>query len=399
MSIYEYIAKDLNGSRFTGEYKDVDNIEALRQELSKMGYTLVKAQKKKKGQTNLKGKIRQVEVISFVYEFSGMFSAGLSVVRCLETYESQVENEALKFIISDVRRQVETGSTLKGAFEKYKDIFSPFFIGMIEAGEAGGKLGETLQMAAQYMEKQDEVRNKVKSAFTYPIVVGVMCTIIVTALVIFVIPVFQKLYSQLNVPLPTATLILIGLSRAVRQYWYIVTPVVVAVAVMIKLLFKNEQFLEWWDEFLLKVPLFGKLNRYVVVSRYTRTFAMMTAAGVPLVESLELAQEVVGNSRMKKTGQEILQQVMTGSSLSEPLSQADLFPPVIVQLATAGEEAGVLPEMLAKGVDFLDAHIERTVRSLIVKIEPVMSLLMGLIVGGILLGVYLPMFDYMSHYQ
>ncbi len=399
MSVYEYIAKDTSGGKFSGEYKDIESIDALRTELSKMGYTLVKAQKKKKGQSNLKKKIRQSEVISFVYEFSGMFSAGLSVIRSLETYESQVENEALKQIITDIRQQVETGSTLRDAFEKYKDIFSPFFIGMIEAGEAGGKLGETLEMAAQYMEKQDEVRNRVKSAFTYPIVVGVMCGLIVTALVIFVIPVFQKLYSQLNVPLPTATLILIGLSKAVRQYWFIVTPAVIAIVVIIKLLFKNEKFLKWWDRFLLYVPVFGKLNRFVTVSQYTRTFAMMTSAGVPVVEALGLAEEVVGNSVMKNIGREIRERVMTGSNLSEPMSQFDLFPPVIIQLTSAGEEAGVLPEMLTKGVTFLDVHIERTVRSLIVKIEPVMSLLMGLIVGGILLGVYLPMFDYMSHYQ
>lgn len=398
MGVYEYIAKDSTGSRFTGEYKDVETIADLKDELSKMGYTLVKAHKKKTGGGG-RGKIRQSEIISFVYEFSGMFTAGLSVIRSLETFESQVENERLKHIITDVRQRVETGATLKDAFEPYRHVFSSFFIGMIEAGESGGKLGETLQMAAEYMESQDAIRSKVKSAFTYPIVVGVMCTIIVTALVIFVIPVFQKLYSQLNVPLPMATLILIGLSKAVRQYWFIVTPAVVITIVGIKLLFKNKAFLAHWDEFVLNVPMFGKLNRYVQVGKFTRTFAMMTSAGVPLVDSLSLATDVVDNSVMKKIGEDIREQVMTGSTLSEPMARHDIFPPIIVQLASAGEEAGVLPEMLTKGVDFMDNHIDRTVKAMIVKIEPIMSLLMGLIVGGILLGVYLPMFDYMSHYQ
>jgi len=157
MAIFNYIAKDSSGNEFSGVYTDIDNTSALRTELSKMGYTLVKARREKKTVQSRSGKIKQTEIVAFAYEFAGMYSAGLSIVRCLETFEEQTENTTLKSIISDVRQHIETGSTLKDAFEKYRSVFSDFFLGMVEAGEAGGKLGETLQMAATYLEKQDEL--------------------------------------------------------------------------------------------------------------------------------------------------------------------------------------------------------------------------------------------------
>jgi len=396
MTVFEYVAKDTAGAEFSGVYTDVDNVNELRRELGKMGYTLVKANRGKKAINKKGGKIKCSEIVAFAYEFAGMYVAGLSIVRCLETFEAQSENSALKVIIADVRQKVETGSSLKEAFEKYRSVFSDFFLGMIEAGEAGGKLGETLQMAAVYLEKQADLKSKVKAAFAYPIVVCIMCVVIVSVLVIFVIPVFQKLYDQLNVPLPLPTLLLIAVSECVRNYWWIALPTLVGGIYLIRKICKVRFVREKIDAYKLRMPIFGKLNQMVVVSRFMRTFSMMASAGVDYVKSLELAEQVADNSEMEKVARELRQKIMTGSDLAVPMSKNKIFPPMIVQLAAAGEEAGILPEMLNKGVDFLDNHIERMVRSLLVKIEPILSVVMGSVVGMILLGVYLPMFDYMG---
>lgn len=397
MPNFEYIAKDSSGNEFSGVYTDIDSVSDLKSELSKMGYTLVKVNRSKRNKETRNRKVQRGEVVTFAYEFAGMYSAGLSITRCLETFEVQVENPAFKEIITDIKRQVETGLTLKEAFGKHSKIFSEFFIGMVEAGEAGGKLGETLQMAAVYLEKQDDLRRQVKSAFAYPIIVCVMCMLIVTGLMIFVIPVFQKLYSQLNVSLPGPTLLLIGLSRIVRNYWWVAIPAILLTVFIFRRLSRNPLIKSRIDTFKLSMPVFGRLNRMVVVSHFIRTFAMMSKAGVSVVESLDLAMDVADNSEMNRIGGIIREEIITGSSVAVPMAKFTLFPPMIVQMAAAGEEAGVLPEMLSKGVDFLDTQIDMLIKSILVKIEPILSLIMGSVVGTILLGVYLPMFDYMGH--
>ena len=397
MAVFQYIAKDSSGNEFSGVYTDVENKGALKDELAKMGYTLVKANREKGTGSKGGGRIKAHEIVTFSYEFAGMYAAGLSITRCLETFELQTENLRLKSIVSDVRQHVETGSSLKEAFEKHREVFSDFFIGMVEAGEAGGKLADTLQMAAAYLEKQANLKRQVRSAFAYPVVVSVMCILVVTALIIFVIPVFQKLYSQLHVPLPGPTLALIFASTVVRQYWWIALPSVVITIFAALKLRKVPSIKARLDVFKLKMPVFGRLNRMVAVSRFIRTFSMMTSAGVPVIEALELGENVATNTEMKKIARSIQERIMVGSTLAEPMSQFSIFPPMIIQLAAAGEEAGVLPEMLVKGVDFLDNHIDRMVQSLLVKIEPILSVVMGAIVGSILMGVYLPMFDYMGH--
>ncbi len=399
MAVFEYIAKDSTGGEFSGTYTDVESKAQLTEELSKMGYSLIKARRKKSTAKRKRGKIDESEVVAFAYEFSGMYTAGLSIVRCLETFEAQSENQALKAIVEDIRLQVETGASLREAFEKYGSIFSNFFLGMIEAGETGGKLGETLGLAAVYLDKQLEMKKKLRAAFAYPITVCVMCLLIVSALVIFVIPIFQKLYKQLHVPLPGPTLILIGLSEAVRHYWWILVPAIVISVFGIRFLVKNKTVKAKIDVLKLNMPVIGKLTRMIVVSRFIRTFSMMCSAGVPLIRCLELARDVADNSEMKEVSEALQERIMTGSSLSGPMSEYSIFPPMIVELAAAGEEAGILSEMLNRGVDFLDSYIDRAIKSLLLKIEPALALVMGLIVGTILMGVYLPMFDYMGHIQ
>ncbi len=395
MAIYEYTARDVDGNRFTGTYNGVESVAVLRQELAKMGNTLLKT-RRSKPQAQKRQKIKQDEVVTFVYKLAGMCSAGLPITKSLETVEQQAENQTFKHILSDIRQSIETGSSLKNAFEKYNNVFSNFFIGMLEAGESGGRLAETLEISAAYMEKQLDLKRKVKSAFAYPIVVGVMCIAIVSTLVIFIIPVFSKLYQQLHMALPGPTQVLVSISEIARQYWWLVLLFIAAAIFLSRRLSKNPHLKARWDLFKLNMPVFAKLNRMVVVSRFMRTFAMLASAGIAFVKALDIASVVANNSKIYEIADQLQQAIEEGSPLADSLRKHKIFPPIITQMVASGEEAGKLPEMLNKGLDFLDKDIDRTVKALLVKLEPAMTLIMGLIVGFILMGVYLPMFDYMG---
>lgn len=395
MAVYEYTAQDADGNKFSGTYSDIDSVAALREELAKMGDTLLKA-KHRKIRTGKRVKIRQAEVVAFAYKFAGMCSAGLPITRCLETVEEQTDNQAFKYVLSDVRESIEAGTTLKEAFEKYKNVFSDFFVGMLEAGESGGRLSDTLEMSANYMEKQADLKRKVKSAFAYPIVVGVMCIVIVATLIVFIIPVFSKLYQQLHVSLPGPTRTLVNLSVLVRSWWWLILLIIAGSVFLFRRFSKNPYLKTRWDVFKLNMPIFARLNRMVVVSRFMRTFAMLASAGISFIKALDVASAVANNSKISEITGQLQQSIKAGYSVAGSLRNYDIFPPIITQMVSSGEEVGALPEMLNKGIDFLDKDIDRTIKALLIKLEPAMTLIMGIIVGFILMGVYLPMFDYMS---
>jgi len=398
MAVFEYKAKDEGGNIFTGVYHDIDSLSELREELERLGYALVKA-RRQKTYRGKRGKIRQDEVVSFAHRFAGMCSAGLSIARCLEVLEEQTENPSFRGKISDVRQHVETGSSLKEAFGRYREVFSDFFLGMLEAGESGGRLSHSLEMAAIYLEKQNDLKRKVTSAFAYPVVVGTMCLLIIIYLIVFVVPVFSKVYQQMHVRLPGATQALLNLSVFVREGWVLILVGVFGCILLWRRFSKNLKMQSRWDAFKLEMPVFGKLNRMLVLSRFVRTFAMLASAGVSYLDALEIAGVVANNQTIRDVGSNLQEKVGTGSTLTEAMGSHDIFPPMFIQLAAAGEEAGVLPEMLSKGVDFLDKDIDRAINALLVRLEPTLTLIMGVVVGFILMGVYLPMFDYMSHLQ
>lgn len=398
MAVYQYVAEDGTGRKFSGIYTDIDNVMGLRDELGKIGCVLVKA-RRKKNSTAKRRRIKRSEVTTFAYKFAEMYSAGLSILSCLEALEEQTENQAFKSVIADIRQSIQTGSSLKNACEKYKNIFSAFFLGMIEAGETSGKLGKTLDMSAVYLEKRSDIRRKVVSAFAYPVTVTIMCFVVITFLLIFVIPVFMKLYRQSHVPLPGPTRVLIGLSSLVTQKWWAILIVAAAGALVLRWLLQKPQVQAWWDTFKLNMPVFGKLNRMLVVSQFTRTFAMLASVGVPLIKALDVASMVAHNHRLTEITKELQQEIKAGNPVAKSLKRYAIFPPIIIQLAASGEQVGQLPEMLNKGVDLLDKDIERVVNSLLLKLEPALTIIMGAVVGLILMGAYLPMFDYMSHVE
>jgi type IV pilus assembly protein PilC len=396
--LYEYTAKDQTGRQCSGTYDDVASVAALREELGKMGYILVRARRRRKPAAKRK-KVKQSEVVTFVYKFAEMYSAGLSIAKSLETLEQQTDNLSLRGVIADIRQNIETGSSLEKAFSKYTDIFSNFFVGMLEAGESGAKLGPALEMSAAYLEKRMDLRQKIRSAFAYPIMVCIVCLVVVGGLVGFVVPVFSKLYAQLHVRLPGPTQALVHLSYILRHHWWIIVLVVIGASILWRRLSKDPRIGARLDVVKLTMPVFGKLNHMVVMSHFTRTFAMLASVDVSLIRALEVASSVAHNHKLSEITKELQLEIEAGNSVGECFRKYDIFPPAITQLALSGEQVGELPQMLNRGADFLDKDIERTVHALIAKLEPLLTVIMGVVVAIILMAVYLPMFDYMRHLE
>ncbi|MHC4226784.1 MAG: type II secretion system F family protein, partial [Planctomycetota bacterium] len=249
MAVYEYTARDRTGNEFNGSYSDVDSVSMLRTELDKMGYILVKTHKGKKA--GKKQRIKQAEVVTFAYQFAGMCSAGLPIAKCLETLEEQAENPAFKCVIDEIRQNIEAGSSLKNAFEKHRKLFSDFFLGMVEAGESSSRLFEALNISAEYLEKRMDLNRRIRTAFAYPVFVGVVCLLVLTGLLAFVIPVFARIYEQLHVTLPGPTLLLVGLSDLIRHGWWAILLGLVPAAMALRRLLKLPSVEARWDVFKL----------------------------------------------------------------------------------------------------------------------------------------------------
>ena len=398
MTVYKYTAQDTTGQPLSGTYTGVRSVAALREELSKLGYALIDA-KRERTATRAAGRVRQRDVAAFAYTFGGMYSAGLPVWRCLETLEAQTANRALRDIIVDVRYRVETGSSLKSAFEPHRKVFTDFFLGMIEAGESAGRLSQALEMSARYLEKRLDLRQKTRSAFVYPLVVGVVCTLVVLCLLIFVVPMFSQLYKRLHVDLPGPTYALVTLSFALRHWWWALLAGGGGLSLGARWLLKRSAVKARWDRLKLRLPLFGPLSCLVSVSHFVRTLGLLISVGVPIMDALEVAGHVANNHEIAQHTVDLQRATRAGRPFSESLAAHRLFPPMVVQLASSGEEAGVLPEMLEKSADLLDKDIDRLTASLLVKLEPALTVIMGLVIGLILMGVYLPMFDYMANMQ
>lgn len=396
MSSYWYIAKDPQGKKCTGTYEDIDGVATLGMELNKLGYQLVKAHKQRHSKLQIK-RVPETEIISFAFQFSGMYGAGMSVIQCLRTLEEQSEHETFKTILKDICNKIEKGASLHKSFAEYKDVFTPFFLGMLEAGESGAQLSVALEMVAVYLEKRNELRQKVKAAFVYPIAVTAVCFLVIGAMLIFVVPMFDQMYQRLHVPLPGPTKFLIDISHGIQDYWFFMVSAGFGLFYLVRRLWQDPKFKAGIDTLVLKIPLFGPLNRLVIVSRFIRTFATLASVGVSLIEALDVAAVVANNTKVEGMIRDIQESVRTGNSIAKSLQSHAIFPLMIVQMAESGEQAGVLEEMLIKGADLLDKSVKRTVSRLLVRLEPLLTVVMGLIIGTILLAVYLPMFDYMNH--
>jgi len=402
MPSFAYQAKDSTGKSVNGVI-EAENERVLRAKLREMNYYVTGITQKQTSGLNadigqvfqrFRG-VNEQALVVFARQFATMINAGLAMVRCLDVLSIQTEDGVLKPVITAVRREVEGGSTLAAALGKFPKVFSPLFTNMVRAGELGGILDDVLNRLATFLEKDFNLKKKVKSAMTYPAVILVMAVLIVLFLVIFIMPTFVELFNGMHMALPVPTKILIAFTNGARNP-YIVTPAIVILVVGF-ILFNRYTSTQigrrQFDAFKLKLPVFGMLIRKVAISRFCRTLGTLLQSGVPIMQALEIVGKASGNEVVAETVNKVRESVREGESIAVPLQLSGLFPPLVTQMVAVGEETGNLDGMLSKISDFYDTEVEYMLASLTSLLEPLLILFMGFIVGFIVISVFLPLYQ------
>jgi type IV pilus assembly protein PilC len=331
----------------------------------------------------------------FSRQFSTMVNSGLSLVRTLSILEQQTVNKRLREITAQVRADVEAGRPLSDAMSKHPRAFSSLYVNMVKAGETGGVLDEVLDRVATYLEKEQALRSKIRSAMVYPLLLTVAALGGLFFMTIVILPQFENLFRELGgsgtLPLPTQ--IAIAVSAGIRRYWYIGLAVAVVLAYVLRRYLQTPGGRQRYDRFKLKMPVLGELNRKIVVARFTRTLGTLIASGVPIMQSLEVVSRAIDNTVIGQAIEAVRASIREGQTIAIPLQFSGVFPPMVVQMAKVGEETGQLEQMLEKVADFYDVEVETTVASLTSLLEPLLIIFMGVIVGAMVIALYLPIFQ------
>jgi type IV pilus assembly protein PilC len=396
---FTYKVKDRSGKLVQGQL-EADNAQLVVSKLRSMGYVPIEIQQQGSKGVNSEVKIpgfgnrvKLRDVAVFSRQFATMINSGLSLIRSLHILAEQTESKPLAEIANQVRIDVEKGSSLSGALARHPKAFSRLYVAMVRAGEIGGVLDSVLLRLADTIEKQVALRRKVRSAMTYPAVVAVLVLFIVTAMLLFIIPMFENLYDELGGTLPAPTQLLINISNFVRKFWFVIIGGEIGAVVGFRRWINSEEGRKRWDAIKLRVPIFGGLVRKAALARFSRTLSALVRSGVPILESLDIVAETAGNHVVATAVRDTQQAVKRGDPLSRKLEDHPVFPPMVVQMMAVGEETGALDEMLDKIADFYDQEVEATVDALTSLIEPVLIVVMGVCVGGMIISLYLPMFN------
>ncbi len=394
---YAYKAKDRTGQIVSGNI-DGDSTTAVVGKLRQMGYTVLNinekaAAKSAGGMVLFKKKVKVKDIAIFSRQFATMINAGLSLTKSLNILSEQTENPSLAELIGQIQKDVEAGQTLSDAIARQSKVFSPLFINMVKAGETGGVLDEVLLRVADHFEKDMALKAKVKAAMTYPLVMFVMSMLIVFAMITFIVPVFVGMFSQLGGQLPLPTQVLVFMSNGVRNYWYVLLIGVVGLRFAIKYYKKTPQGKLFFDRLKLRLPVFGMMNTKLAIARFTRTFGTLVSSGVPILQALEIVSETSNNEIISRAVRNTRASIKEGETIAKPLADSPIFPPMVVQMISVGEETGALDTMLTKIADFYDEEVAAMVESLTALIEPLMIAVMGVVIGGIIVSLYMPMFQ------
>jgi type IV pilus assembly protein PilC len=396
---FTYKVRDRTGKLVEGQL-EAENAQLVVSKLRSMGYVPIEIEQQGKQSLGrelkipgFSNRVKLKDVAVFSRQFSTMINSGLSMLRSLYILAEQTESKPLAEIVSQVRVDVERGSSLSAALAKHPKAFNRLYVAMVRAGETGGVLDSVLARLATTIEKQVELRRKVKSAMTYPAVVSGLVLLMVTAMLLFVIPMFQSIFKELGGTLPVPTQILIKISSVVRKWWYIVFLGEIAFVWGFRRWINSEEGRKRWDMIKLRMPIFGGLTRKTALARFGRTLSALVRAGVPILESLDIVCETSGNWVIAEAVRDTSQSVKHGEPLSRKLEDHPVFPPMVVQMMAVGEETGALDEMLDKIADFYDQEVEATVNAMTSLIEPLLIVVMGVCIGGMIIALYLPMFD------
>ncbi|MDH7482574.1 MAG: type II secretion system F family protein [Armatimonadota bacterium] len=395
MATFAYTIRDATGTIRQG-ISEGESEAAVARSLQERGYTVMKVQRTKASKPKSAGmgfgRVKLTDLAIFCRQFSTMIDAGVSLVRCLSVLAEQTQSPKLRRIIADIEAQVQGGETLSKAMSKYPNVFSNLFIGLVRAGEVGGALEESLQRLSTFLEKDLELRRKVKSAMTYPTIVVIVALIIVIGLVTFVLPKFMDLFKDLGVKeMPFTTLILMNFSHFLTTKWYIMLGCLIAFFVAFRLFVKTRVGRRIYDRIKLKAPVFGKLNHKICLSRFSRTLATLLISGVPILQAMETVAGTVANEIIGDAILEARSRIREGDRIGEPLQKSKMFPPMVVQMISIGEESGALDQMLGKIADFYENEVDAALQSLTASIEPVMIVFLGGAVGFIVISMFMPL--------
>ncbi|MBU1106415.1 MAG: type II secretion system inner membrane protein GspF [Candidatus Riflebacteria bacterium] len=394
MATFAYKARNWDGKIVSAEMEG-ESKEVCIAKLREKGYFVTNiTEKKGSGGISfsfLQRGVNTQEVCIFARQFATMIGSGVPLVRCLTILQAQCENPTFKKIISQIRSDVEGGATFSKSLEKHPRVFSDLFCSLVKAGEVGGILDQILERLADYLESSENLKSKVKGALTYPVVVFAIAGLVVLALVLFVLPQFKEIFMGMNVELPLATQILLGTSDFMINWWFIVIPAIVAVPILTWNFFQTKTGSRIYDTNILRMPALGLMMRKVAVAKFTRTLGTLIASGVPILQALEVTSQTAGNVIIAEAVDKTRVSIREGESIADPLKQSGVFPPMVVQMIAVGEETGELDKMLSKIADFYDTEVDNAVKGLTSIIEPIVIVFMGIVIGGIVLAVFMPM--------
>ena len=388
------------GTTKKGEVKkgemDVADELAVRTALRRQGFKSIEVKQKPKDLLEsipfLQGKVEEKNVVVFCRIFSTMIDAGLPLIQCLDILAQQEENKTFAKILRTIKEDIESGTSLTDALKKHPTVFDDLFVNLIAAGEAGGILDKVLSRLSAYLEKAMKLKAAVKSAMTYPITVLCIAAGVVALLLLKVIPVFQKMFSEMGGELPGPTAAVVAMSEFMQSYWWVLGLIVIVLLFSLKAFYKTEKGHWTIDALLLKAPIIGNVLRKVAVAKFTRTLATMMSSGVPILEGLNIVSKTAGNVVIEDAVVKTRQAISEGQSIAEPLSASGVFPPMVVQMIAVGEATGALDVMLNKIADFYDDEVDAAVKGMTAMIEPIMMVFLGGVCGGMIIAMYLPIF-------
>jgi type IV pilus assembly protein PilC len=396
MATFTYKARNNAGQIFTGTLEG-DNREMVIDRLREMKYFIISVDKKSKGllstEITLFQSIKIRDLAIFFRQFATMVSAGLTLVNCLEILSKQTENKLLSQKIDDIKKSVERGSTLTDAFAAHPETFSKLYINMIKAGEIGGVLDDILNRMATLMEKEYELRQKIKSAMTYPVFIMGAGVIMAIFMLTFILPQFVGVFQQFGGELPFLTRMLVGLTLGFNRYWYVILAVVALLVFLFISYNRTKAGHKNIDRIKLKLPIFGNLMLKTAINRFTRILGTLIRSGVPIIQSLRVSAESIGNDIIADAVMESADRIKEGQSISTPLEDSGVFPPMVTQMIMVGEESGELETMLLNVSQFYDQEVERAVERLTSVIEPILMAVVALLVGTLVIAMYLPIFS------
>ena len=393
MPVFEYKGKTLAGAAVKGELKA--NSRADLERVLRQNRIMVTSITKRAPEINIKigTGIKRIDVSRFTRQFATMIGAGLPMVQCLDILATQMENKELAKIVHQVKDAVQGGATLSEGLARHPKIFDPLYTNMVEAGEVGGALDAILNRLAIYREKADQLIRKVKGAMVYPSVIVVVAAAVTVGMLAFIVPVFAKMFGGVGAELPKPTLIVLAISNFLQANFLLIIFGTIGALVLFVWWKKTPGGALTWDKILLASPVLGNLVRKSSIARFSRTLSTLLSSGVSILEALEITGRAAGNLVVSNAINKSVLAIAEGDTITGPLKETGVFPPMVTQMISVGEKTGGLDEMLSKIADFYDEEVDEAVSALTSVIEPIIIVFMGVVIGGILIAMYLPMFD------